>query len=192
MQLVLASGSPYRKQLLERLNVAFVVHRPQVDEDQLKHQYTHLSPVALCQKLALLKAQSIDRSAGEVIIGSDQLVSFAQQSLGKPGDRTGAIAQLERLQGQTHELVTCTAICRGDTVIQDCNITQLQMRHLSHDQIVRYVDRDQPFDCAGAYRYETSGISLFAQVELTDETAIQGLPLIFVTRALSQLGFVIP
>lgn len=188
-KLVLASTSPYRKELLTRLGVPFNAEKPLIDEE--KEKDPSLSPRALAEHLARLKAQSL-KGPGRVVIGGDQLVQFQGKILGKPHTREKAIEQLFRMQGQTHELVTAICVFDGDEAHPFTDITRVQMKELSRDQIARYVDLDQPLDCAGSYKIEKHGMMLFEKIESQDFSAIQGLPLLALSHILQKLGFSIP
>ena len=190
-KLILASTSIYRKQQLELLGKPFEAIKPLVDEDSLKDP--KLMPVALAEKLAFAKAASLTSVYPDaIIIGGDQLVSFQNQILGKPKTFEKAFSQIEAMSGNTHELITSIAVLSSDKNICFTNITRMHMRKLSSEQIKAYIEIDQPLDCAGGYKIEKSGITLFEKIETSDFTAIQGLPLIELTTSLNQLGLIIP
>lgn len=189
--LVLASTSTYRRALLERLGVPFRAVAPLVDEEALKDPA--LSPVALAARLARAKAESLaDVERDSVVIGSDQLVAFEGRIFGKPGDAVGATEQLLTMAGRTHELVTAVAVWHRGRTIEHTDVTTLWMRPLSREEVERYVAADRPFNCAGGYKLEERGITLFERIESADHTAITGLPLIAVTTILRGLGVAIP
>lgn len=191
MKLILASGSLYRKKLLDRLGVDFEVHVPQLDESQLKQ--TERDPMELAQKLALAKATEISNQFPEaLVIGSDQLVSFEGQILGKPGTEAAAIEQLLHLNGKSHELLTAVAVGRGTQWTHWVEVTRMTLRQLHPEAIERYVKADQPLDCAGSYKIESRGIALFTSVVGADPTAIEGLPLMELADVLSDFGFKVP
>lgn len=183
-QLILASTSPYRQELLKKLSYPFVAMKPLIDEE--KEKDPSLSPLALAQKLARLKALSL-RGPQRVVIGGDQLVSFEGRILGKSHTPEKAVEQLWSMQGKTHELVTSVALITETDVIEFTNITQLSMRRLSRAQLERYVAQDNPIDCAGSYKIELHGIQLFEEIKTSDFTAIQGLPLIELNKHLEKL-----
>jgi septum formation protein len=185
-EIVLASASKYRKELLSRLGLAFVSQAPALDEE--KHKDPALAPRALAEKLAFLKAQSLAHPQ-KTVIGGDQLVAFEGRILGKPHSAEKARAQLQALQGKTHELITAVCVVAGEQVLPFTNVTRLTMKMLSPEQITRYVELDQPLDCAGSYKIELHGISLFEKIESDDFTAIQGLPLIQLSQVLHNLGY---
>jgi septum formation protein len=175
--------------LLERLALPFECHAPGVDEDLYKGEGQGAQE--LVQRLAIAKAQAVaERCPDAVIIGSDQCAEFEGQLLGKPHSRERAIAQLGAMAGKTHTLWTGVAVLDATTgtVVVDLDRHDLQMRNLTQEQIAAYVDRDEPFDCAGSYKIEESGIALFESVRGEDFTAIVGLPLTVVSRRLAEFG----
>lgn len=188
-QLILASTSVYRQELLKRLGLPFKAQAPGVDEDAEKNK--GLRPLKLAEHLACLKARSLMKP-GYVVIGGDQLVDFQGKTLGKPGGREAAITQLQSMVGQTHDLITsvCVASDEGEVLMTD--ITQMTLRKLSLPEIERYIDHDQPMDCAGAYKIEKLGITLMEKIETDDFTAIQGLPLMKLSKVLREKGFNLP
>lgn len=191
-RLVLASTSPYRRSLLERLGVPFSVQAPRCDEDALKEHGK--SPSYIAMRLARAKAMSLIAVHPDAfILGSDQLVDLDEQILGKPHTEAGAIAQLKRLRGRPHHLVTAMAlVCPNGEIEGHLEVQTLRMRNLSDAEIERYVARDQPLDCAGSYKIEQAGISLFESIEGTDFTAITGLPLMKLADLLRSHGFHAP
>jgi septum formation protein len=162
-----------------------------VDEDSYKAKIE--DPTELAQVLANEKAKVIANDHPDaIVIGSDQLAHLEGKVLGKPGNLDNAAKQLEFMSGKTHQLITAVSIhCEGD-IQSFCNITSLTMRQLDGDQIKSYLRRDNPIDCAGAYKLELNGISLFEGIETSDHTAITGLPLIEVGNTLHQFGVQIP
>ena len=103
-----------------------------------------------------------------------------------------AVDQLTAMAGQTHELITALVVMQGARVFRHTDVTSLRMRHLSRPAIERYIDADQPLDCAGAYKLEARGIALFEKIETEDHTAITGLPLIALVTILRELGYEVP
>jgi len=186
MQLILASTSKYRKELLSRLGLPFESMSPSFDEESFKSK--GLSPLDLAQTLARKKAESL-AGPDRCVIGGDQLVSFEGQVLGKPHTFAKACETLELMSGKTHELVTAVHIVTPTGAWDILDRTFLTLRNLNQQQIEAYVRADQPLDCAGSYKIEGRGISLFAKIESKDFTAIQGLPLIEVTSLLHKIGF---
>lgn len=189
--LVLASTSRYRGELLARLGVPFLAAAPDCDEDAYKA--TGLSPRELAETLALAKAESLRAAYPEAaILGGDQVAAIDDAILGKPGSSAAACAQLARLAGRTHTLITATALIAPGRVLRHTDITRLTMRALSAAQIERYIAADQPLDCAGSYKLERLGIALFSRIESADHTAVIGLPLLAITAMLDEIGIVIP
>jgi septum formation protein len=189
--LVLASTSRYRRELLARLGLPFRAVAPACDEEALK--VPGLAPERLAARLALAKAESLGAAEpGATIIGSDQLVALGDVVLGKPGTAERAAEQLAALAGRAHVLVTAVAVVHAGGVIAHVDVTRLSMRPLSPAQIARYVDADAPLDCAGSYKLEARGIALFDRIESADHSAITGLPLIALTSMLASIGYPVP
>jgi len=189
--LVLASTSPYRRALLERLGVPFRCRAPGVDEDALKLGAS--GPRELAERLALAKALSLrDEEPAATLIGGDQLVAFEGRIFGKPGTSARASDQLAAMAGRAHALITALAVWHDGRTYRHIDVTTLHMRPLDRDAIARYVAADLPLDCAGSYKLERRGITLFERIESEDHTAITGLPLIALTTILREIGYVIP
>lgn len=185
-ELILASTSPWRGELLARLGLPFVQEDPGVDESVLKAE--GLPVGSLVKQLAVAKAVAVsERHPGALVIGADQAVSVDGLILGKPGTRERAIEQLEQLSGRTHELYTGVALVGGgDALVRTAlDVHRVSLRDLDRSAIVRYVDREDVTGCAGAYKVEGLGISLFRAVSGDDYTAVIGLPL---TRLVELLG----
>jgi septum formation protein len=177
--------------LLERLGVPFRCRAPDCDEAALKRAGS--DPAGLAEKLAHAKAASVMAfEPGAVVIGCDQVVNFDGRIFGKPATAERAIDQLVTLAGHTHQLITSMAVLSESDVIKVTNFSVLRMRRLSRAAIKRYVEADQPFDCAGSYKLESRGIVLFSRIKTSDHTAIMGLPLISLVSSLRELGFEIP
>jgi septum formation protein len=186
-QLVLASTSPYRRELLERLRVPFVVAAPQVEESALPGEM----PEATADRLAYAKAQAVQTQfPTAIIIGSDQVAAVDSIVLGKPGDREQAFRQLELVSGR--KVLFWTALCvlnAGSGRAQHRVVpVAVQMRELTAAQINRYLDLEQPFDCAGSAKIEGLGIALVAGLDCFDPTALIGLPLITLCDMLRNEG----
>ena len=195
MDLILASTSRYRREQLERLGVPFRAIAPACDEEELKRTLLHpgMSPRQLAEHLAIAKAASLRPAHPQaVIIGGDQVATVDERILGKPGTTEAAHAQLERLAGRTHALVTAIAVSSPGRDWRHTDVTLLTMRALTDAQIARYIAHDQPLDCAGAYKLERRGVALFTRIQSEDHSAITGLPLIALTAILARCGYVIP
>lgn len=189
-QLILASTSTYRRELLARLRLPFDTARPEVDERPLQGE----TPLALAERLALAKATAIaSRAPGAFVIGSDQVAELDGRPLGKPGGRDGAIAQLGAMSGREAKFRTAVCLRRGGEGPRTATDTTIvRFRSLSFSEIERYVDAETPFDCAGSFKCEGLGIALFDAIESTDPTALIGLPLIVTARLLREAGFALP
>ncbi|MFI5386678.1 MAG: Maf family protein [Fimbriimonadales bacterium] len=189
--LVLASTSVYRRVLLERLGVPFRCRAPLCDETVLEGEGSNATKLA--ERLAYAKADSlVPGEPGAAIIGCDQVVSFEGQVFGKPLTAARAVDQLGAMAGRSHELITALVVIQGERTDRHTDVTTLWMRPLSRASIERYIDADQPLDCAGSYKLESHGIVLFERIESHDHTAITGLPLIALVSILRELGFAIP
>ena len=191
MKLVLASTSAYRKMLLERLHLPFDTDRPETDEAPLPGE----APAATAQRLAAEKARAVAaRWPDALIIGSDQVAYLGSEVFGKPGTEARAIAQLQRMRGQTVVFHTALALLNTRTGhLQVEGIpTQVRFRNLSDDEIRRYVAKEQPLDCAGSAKSEGLGITLLDAMPGEDPTALIGLPLIALSRMLRAEGLELP
>lgn len=190
MRLLLASTSPYRKAQLQRLGLTFAQGAPNVDEDTLMRSGQDPETIAL--SLARAKAEAL-ASDDSFVLGGDQLVALGDDILGKPGSAEAAKAQLSRLAGRTHRLISAFALRapNGD-VDANVHVHEMTLRALSDEEISRYVDADSPLDCCGAYRIEALGISIFESIRGDDPSAIEGLPLMGVCAALRRAGFLVP
>jgi septum formation protein len=191
--LVLASGSPYRRELLDRLGIPFEYKSPDVPEERRPGE----EPGELATRLAESKARAIAASyPGFVVVGCDQVALRDGEVLGKPGTATEAVAQLSASSGRAVEFLT--SICVLDTEkdgsdpFLHVDITRVAFRPLSDDEVRRYVDREQPLDCAGSFKAEALGISLFERIDSSDPTGLIGLPLIWLSGVLRHIGFEIP
>lgn len=187
--LVLASTSRYRRELLARVTAAFRCVAPQVDEAAQPGE----SPLALATRLAETKARTAAAAnPGALVLGSDQVADLDGRVFGKPGSAENAHAQLRACAGR--EVLFHTAVCLVDTratpwrVRAALDTTRVRMRALGLDEIARYVARERPLDCAGSFKSEALGIALFEQIENRDPTALVGLPLIAVCRLLRECG----
>ncbi len=186
-KLVLASSSRYRRELLERLGIPFMVDSPDIDETPLDNE-----PVdVLVRRLAAAKARAVAvRWPGAVVIGSDQAASFEARILGKPGTPETAVAQLLAFSGKRVDFYTGVAVLHGpsDRVTTHVDQTHAHFRQIRKDEVERYVQRDQPLDCAGGIRFEGTGALLLEAVETRDPSAAIGLPLIELGAMLRAVG----
>ncbi|MDV9042541.1 Maf family nucleotide pyrophosphatase [Stenotrophomonas sp. RAC2] len=189
MSLVLASTSRYRRELLQRLGLPFDCARPEVDETPLNGE----APLALATRLAATKAAEVAvRYPGAWVIGSDQVADLNGQPLGKPGTIEAARAQLATMAGQTVRFHTAVCLSRNGDSFTAIDLTEVRFRPLEQGEIARYVDAELPLDCAGSFKCEGLGISLFEAIDNRDPTALIGLPLIAVCGLLRKAGFPVP
>lgn len=189
--LVLASSSRYRAELLGRLGLPFEIQQVAVDEAPLPSE----PPLSLAKRLSVIKAKAITDISGDYLsIGSDQVATCDNRPLGKPGTEAKAQEQLRFISDKTVSFFTGVAIWRPVSAILDCRVvqTQVRMRKLSPSEITSYIAADQPLDCAGSFKWEALGISLFRSTESTDPTALQGLPLIALAQMLRDQDYRIP
>lgn len=193
--LILGSSSIYRQRLLERLGLPFKTQSPDIDETPL----TDESPVHYVQRLAFEKARAISKRLEtphphSIIIGSDQTLVLNQEILGKPLQRSKARQMLTACSGQSvwFHCSWCLLDTTHGVVAEGVHPTEVVFRQLSDAEIERYTNREPAFDCAGAFKSETLGISLFDAIRSDDPTALVGLPLIAISKALRAAGFQIP
>ncbi len=186
-RLVLASTSPYRKALLERLGIGFAVAVPHVDERPLRGE----APGDTALRLSGLKAQAV-RSAHRdaLIIGSDQVAVSEGRTLDKPGDHAAALRQLRALSGKTAEFHTAVTLLDAASGQSQARVVpcRVQFRPLDDARIESYLRREQPYDCAGSAKIEGLGIALVARIDTEDPTSLIGLPLIALTEMLERAG----
>ena len=187
MRLVLASTSPFRKELLDRLGLPFETASPDVDETPLPGE----SPVELVRRLAEAKARAVATQFPDaVIIGSDQVATLGDDIIGKPGNHEKAVEQLLRLQGQ--RVVFNTGLCLLDAATGTAEVDvvpfPVQFRAMDDAFIERYLKREPAYNCAGAFKSEGLGIVLCERFEGEDPTALIGLPLIRLVRMLEAVG----
>lgn len=189
--LVLGSTSVYRRELLSRLNVAFDVAAPQVDETPREHE----APRELALRLAVAKARAVAAlRPGAVVIGSDQVADLDGRPLGKPGNHEKATLQLQAMSGQTVIFQTAVAVVCAESGFEQIDLAPVEVRFrtLSSAEIERYLRAEQPYDCAGSAKSEGLGISLLDAILSDDPTALIGLPLIRTCRMLRAAGLVLP
>lgn len=185
--LILASTSPYRRELLERLRIPFSVEPPEVDEAALPGE----TPQALAHRLAIAKAEAVAaRFPESLVIGSDQVAELDGEPLGKPGDHARAVAQLQRMRGRTLVFHTAIAICCSASQhrAHDLASARVGFRQLSDEAIEKYLQAERPYDCAGSAKSEALGIALLDFIESDDPTTLIGLPLIRTARLLRAAG----
>jgi septum formation protein len=185
MTIVLASTSPYRRELLQRLRLPFEVLAPGVDEARRPGE----APRLLALRLAEAKARDVaGRRPEAVVIGSDQVADLDGEPIGKPHTHDAALAQLERMQGRTLVFHTALAVAVRGRVEADSVPTTVTFRRRGRAALDAYLRSDTPYDCAGAAKIESLGIALMERVESDDPSALIGLPLIRLTSMLQAAG----
>jgi septum formation protein len=186
-ELILASTSRYRRELLARLRLPFRALSPETDETALPGE----APAALAERLALAKARALARRFPDaVVIGADQVADVDGSALGKPGDHARAVAQLRAMSGRTIVFQTALAVVREATGFAEVRRVPVpvRFRRLDDAEIEFYLRTEQPYDCAGAAKCETLGIALLEAIESDDPTALIGLPLITTCTLLRAAG----
>jgi septum formation protein len=196
LTLILASTSPYRRELLGRLGLPFTAEPSNVDEQPVAGE----RPQARAERLALAKAlavtvdlpRSVARSV--VVIGADQVAACGELILDKPGNAATARAQLRAQSGRSVQFYSAVAVVHAGGGSSDCftDLTTVVMRTLSVAEIDSYIAADKPFDCAGSLRSEGLGISLCERIESQDPTGLIGLPLIRLAASLRACGYALP
>jgi septum formation protein len=188
--LILASTSSYKKMLLQRLQLQFTCESPDVDETPLNGE----SPHALAQRLAEQKAYAVaTKFPNTLVIGADQVADLDGKIMGKPGNHQRAVTQLSAQSGQMvrfHSGISVIKILQNGKTIKKTrvNTTDVQFRTLSQQQIERYLQIEQPYDCAGSFKSEALGIGLFQSVDSNDPSSLIGLPLIDLCSILFEYG----
>jgi septum formation protein len=190
-RLVLASTSAFRRELLARLQIPFEVANPETDETALPGE----GPTATAERLSVAKAKAVaSRFPGALIIGSDQVAYLDTQCFGKPLTRERAIEQLRAMRGQT--VIFHTGLCLYNSAndnTQICGVpTEVAFRKLTDEEIERYLDKEQPYHCAGSARSEGLGIALLSSMRGDDPNALVGLPLIALCGMLRAEGVPVP
>ena len=187
--LILASTSKYRRELLGRLRIPFEVISPQVDETPL----TNESTLELALRLAHAKAAAVAKLHPHAwVIGSDQVAELCGAAIGKPGNFERALAQLQLMRGATVTFHTALCLMKGEIQTTLSVPTEVTFRKLPDDVLENYLLAEEPYDCAGSAKSEGLGISLLESIKSEDPTALIGLPLIALTGLLRDAGFAIP
>lgn len=190
-RLILASSSPYRRALLERLRIAFDVCVPALDETPLAAE----TPAATALRLAQAKARAVaarEASSGPVlVIGSDQVATFDGLQIGKPGTHEKALEQLRTMRNRVVQFhsALCLFDSARDTALTEDVVTEVRFRDLSDAELEAYLRAETPYDVAGSAKSEGLGIALLDSIESDDPTALVGLPLIALTRMLREVGY---
>jgi septum formation protein len=190
-KLVLASTSPFRRELLGRLQIPFETAAPDVDESALPGE----SPVATAERLSLAKARAVaQRYPDDLIIGSDQVAFLGEARFGKPGTRENAFAQLRLMSGKS--VIFHTGLCLLNAATGRVHLrgvpTEVRFRELADSEIQRYLDREDALNCAGSARSEGLGIALLERLRGDDPNALVGLPLIALCDMLRAEGVPLP
>lgn len=185
--LVLASTSPYRREVLQRLGLHFETASPDVDETRQPGE----APEQLVRRLGEAKARAVgERFANALVIGSDQVAVLGEDILGKPGEHEAAVKQLQRLSGQRVRFLTSLCVLNTATSEAQTDVVpfEVEFRRLDDGMIEHYLRREQPYNCAGSFKSEGLGIVLFERMIGDDPSALIGLPLIRLTRMLEAEG----
>ncbi len=187
MRIVLASSSPFRRAILEKLGLPFDTLSSETDETRLDGE----SPEQLVQRLAAAKAKAAaERCDDALIIGSDQVAVIEDEILGKPGSHERAVSQLKKASGKTVRFFT--GLCLLNAATGNCQVEvvpfDVVFRKLSDTQIENYLKKEKPYNCAGSFKSEALGICLFEKLQGDDPNTLMGLPLIRLVRMLEQEG----
>ncbi len=191
-KIILASSSVYRKALIEKLVAHVICQKPICDEESLKNKLlaNGENPTQIAHALSYEKGLSVFKNNPEsIVVSGDQLISFEGQIIGKSYNFENAQKQLKLLNGKTHQLVTCVTVFSQDQTTYIDHISKMTLKKLTTLEIDRYLAKDQPFDSAGSYKIECSGVGLFEKIETDDFTAIQGLPLVWLSQTLRKMGY---
>lgn len=186
-KLILGSTSPYRRELMQRLHTPFETAAPDIDETRLDGESAH----DMVLRLSLAKARKVaEQHPDALIIGSDQCAVLHEQVIGKPGSHENAVKQLQNSSAQTVAFLTglCLYDSRDGSYQLDVVPFSVDFRELADGEIERYLRKDQPYNCAGSFRSESLGITLFKRMYGDDPTALMGLPLIRLSEMLRAAG----
>lgn len=190
-KIILASSSPFRKALLQKLGLPFITENPAIDETPLPQE----SVVDMVNRLSLAKAQVIaEKHPDAIIIASDQSATYRDKAVGKPHTYQNALQQLQQFSGETVHFNTGLVVFDGRTqkTYQTLDITKVSFRTLSETDIHNYLILEEPYQCAGSFKSEGLGITLFSKIEGKDPNALIGLPLIDLTSFLKQCDIQLP
>jgi len=189
--LILASTSPYKRELLARLGLTFEAHAPEVSETLTADETPRAATLRLAQAKARAVAATHPRA---LVLAGDQLAGLANEAIGKPRDGATAEAQLARMSARTLTFYTAIALLAPGAGAPETHLdeSRVQLRELTREEIHRYVAREKPFDCAGGLKLESMGSTLCERIETEDPSALIGLPLISVARLLRKQGLALP
>ncbi|MGD8483604.1 MAG: Maf family protein [Thioalkalispiraceae bacterium] len=188
--LILASTSPFRQALLEKLAIPFDTVSPNVDETPVNNE----TPAQLVERLAIAKAKAVaDTLDDGLVIGSDQVAVTDNKILGKPGDHGNAVQQLKQVSGKTVRFLTGLCLYNAATNAYQVEVVpfDVEFRKLTEQQIEHYLEKEQPYNCAGSFKSEGLGIALFEKLQGDDPNTLIGLPLIRLVRMLEQEGIAV-
>ncbi|MBD3611018.1 MAG: septum formation inhibitor Maf [Hydrogenovibrio crunogenus] len=190
-KIILASTSPFRKALLQKLRLPFITENPAIDETP----YPHESVVDMVNRLSLAKAHAVaEKHPNAIIIASDQSATYQGQAVGKPHTYPNAVQQLNQFSGETIHFNTGLVVFdnRTQKTYQTLDVTKVTFRTLSETDIHNYLILEEPYQCAGSFKSEGLGITLFSKIEGKDPNALIGLPLIDLTSFLKQCDIQLP
>lgn len=183
--LILTSTSPFRRALLEKFSIPFNCAKPDVDETPLAGE----TPEQLVRRLSLAKAMVIaNQQPDSIVIGSDQVAVFNNEILGKPHTHDNAVAQLSKFSGHKVQFLTGLAVVCGDQQLVDVEAVDVYFKDLSASQIEHYLQKEQPYNCAGSFKSEALGVALFDKIDSRDPNTLIGLPMIRLNEMLLALG----
>ena len=188
MKLILASTSPFRKTILEKLSVSFETASPNVDETALENE----TPKQLVERLSIAKAKAVaDKNENALVIGSDQVSVINNEIIGKPHTHENAVKQLQNASGKTVTFYTGLCLYNSSTHQYQSEVVPFNVvfRSLSNQQIENYLRKEEPYNCAGSFKSEALGIVLFEKLEGDDPNTIMGLPLIRLVKMLEKENF---
>jgi len=189
MKILLGTTSKYKRALFNKLGLEYEVANPNFNEKLFLQENPDLIPIQYSEVLAKKKAMSLAKDHTDMlIIGSDQVCLMGNEVFHKSGDYEGALKTLLKLNGKTHQLYTSYYIYSCEKTTQYTNVTNLTMHDLEIEEIKRYIKLDQPYDCAGSYKLESYGATLFKKIETEDHHCIIGLPLLNLAKDLRALG----
>ena len=188
MKLILASTSPFRKTILDKLGVDFDIASPEVDETALSNE----TPQQLVERLSIAKAKAVaDKVDSALVIGSDQVSVIDGAIIGKPHTHENAVKQLQNASGKTVTFYTGLCLYNSSTVQYQSEVIPFNVvfRQLSEQQIERYLKKETPYNCAGSFKSEALGIVLFEKLDGEDPNTLMGLPLIRLVKMLEKENF---
>ncbi len=190
--IILASGSPSRRQQLEDLGFTFKVEISGIDEDSYKTN-KDIPLAEICQKLAQAKAEKVAESHPDaLVLGGDQMAVLGSEIFNKAATVEQAIQSLMKLQGKRHTLFTALHMCYQKKTFSYLEINKMHMRKLTEEQVKKYVEIAKPLHCAGSYALERYGVALFEKIETRDQSAVIGFPLITLINQLIKWNIPLP